>query len=171
MQGLPHSTPRNRKCVIFHLAREQDLCECGIRCLLILGGHLLRVSRYAGGVSGWRVSGQELCDAVDRVFGDVGQDISEIAFRVNAVEPDCTEQRVDSCGAFSTAVRSGEEIVLPFCEISSLTQRGRAPDGRKHITSVRNPISETIRLPRIESVPTLTRTQASYRISEAALCV
>lgn len=46
----------------------------------MLGGHLLGVSRYAGGVSGWDVPGQGLCDAADRVVGDVGKDVSEKAF-------------------------------------------------------------------------------------------
>lgn len=58
----------------------------------MLGGHLLGVSRYAGGVSGWDVPGQGLCDAADRVVGDVGKDVSEKAFRVDAVELGCTEQ-------------------------------------------------------------------------------
>jgi len=64
-------------------------------------------------VGGWDVPWQELCDAVDRVVGDVGQDVSEVAFRVDAVELGCPEQGVDGGGAFSAAVRSGEQIVFP----------------------------------------------------------
>jgi len=59
---------------------------------LFLGGRLLSVSRYAGGLSGWHVPGQELCDAVDWVFGDVGQDVSQVALGVDAVELGCTKQ-------------------------------------------------------------------------------
>lgn len=51
-----------------------------------LGGRLLSVSRYWGGVSGWHVPGQELCDSIDRVFGDVGQNVSQVALGVDTVE-------------------------------------------------------------------------------------
>ena len=88
------------------------MCGALAKCPLILGGHLLGVRRYAGGVGGWDVPWQELCDAIDRVVGNMGQYVSEIAFRVDAVELGCTEQRVDGGGAFSAAVRASEQIVF-----------------------------------------------------------
>jgi hypothetical protein len=81
------------------------------KCPLILGGHLLAVNRY-GGVSGWHVPGQELCYAVDGVVGDTGEDVSQVAFRVDAVEIGCAEKRIDGSGPFSAAIGTGEEIVF-----------------------------------------------------------
>lgn len=41
------------------------------------------------------VPGQELCDAVDRVVSDPGQDVSKVVLWVDPVELGCAEQRVD----------------------------------------------------------------------------
>jgi hypothetical protein len=64
-------------------------------------------------VGGGHVPGQEVCDTVDGVFCDAGQDVSQVAFRVDAVEFGGAEQRVDGGGAFSAPIRSGEQIVFP----------------------------------------------------------
>lgn len=61
------------------------MCGALAKCPLILGAHLLGISRYAVGVSGWRVPRQELCDAVDGLVCDVGEGVSEVAFRVDAL--------------------------------------------------------------------------------------
>jgi hypothetical protein len=63
-------------------------------------------------VSGWHVPGQELCYAVDGVVGDTGEDVSQVAFRVDAVEIGCAEKRIDGSGPFSAAIGTGEEIVF-----------------------------------------------------------
>ena len=59
------------------------------------------------------VPGQELCDAVDRMVSDIGEDVSEVVLRVDPVELGCSEQRVDLGGAFSSGVRACEQIVFP----------------------------------------------------------
>lgn len=74
-----------------------------------LGGHLLGVSRYLSGESGPDVPGQELGDAVDGMVGDVGEDVSQVVFRVDSVELGGAEQGVHGCSAFSSRVRAGEE--------------------------------------------------------------
>ncbi len=56
------------------------------KCPLILSGHLLGVSCYVCGGIRRDVPGQQFCDAVDRVVGDVGQHVPQVAFRVDAVE-------------------------------------------------------------------------------------
>ena len=65
-------------------ARTASVCGQA-KCPPILGGHLLGVSRYLCGESGRQVPGQQLRDAVDGVFGDVGEDVAQVVFRVDAV--------------------------------------------------------------------------------------
>ena len=54
--------------------------------------------------------GQELCDAVDWMVSDVGEDVSEVVLRVDPVELGCSEQRVDRGGVFSSWVRACEVV-------------------------------------------------------------
>ena len=61
----------------------------------------------------WDVPPQQVGDAVDRVFSDVGEDMPEIELRIEAVEFGRSDERVEGCGAFTTLVRSREEIVFP----------------------------------------------------------
>jgi hypothetical protein len=46
-------------------------------------------------------------------LGDPGQDILEIGFRIEAVEPCRDDQRIDGCRPLAAAVGPGEQIVLP----------------------------------------------------------
>jgi hypothetical protein len=62
----------------------------------------------------WHVPGHELCYGVDGVVGDTGEDVSQVAFRVDAVEIGCAEKRIDGSGPFSAAIGTGEEIVFFF---------------------------------------------------------
>ena len=59
-----------------------------------------------------KVPGQEFVDAVDRMIGDALQDMSQIEFRIKAVELRGAEQGVDSSRAFASSIRAGEKIVL-----------------------------------------------------------
>ena len=60
------------------------------------------------------VPGQELCDAVDWMISDVGEDVSEVVLRVDPVELGCSEQRVDRGGAFSSGVGAARIWTLTF---------------------------------------------------------
>ena len=44
------------------------------------------------------------------MVSDVGEDVSEVVFRVDPVELGCSEQRVDRGGAFSSWVRACEKV-------------------------------------------------------------
>jgi hypothetical protein len=44
--------------------------------------------------------------------GDAGEHVAEIEFRIEAVELGRADQRVEGGCAFSTRVRTGEEVVL-----------------------------------------------------------
>ncbi len=69
------------------------------------------------------VPGQEFADAVDGVVGDAFEHVVEVELRVKLVELGCAEQGVDGGGAFSSGVRTGEEIVL---RPNATTRRARS---------------------------------------------
>ena len=57
---------------------------------------------------GCDVPGQELFDAVDRMVGDTGQDISEIRFGIETIEFGGAYQAVDRSGSLAAGIGAGE---------------------------------------------------------------
>jgi len=64
-----------------------------------------------GNVSG-EIPGQQFFDAVDGVLCDAGQYVPQVTLRIDSVQLGCSDQTVNCCGAFSTAIRSREQVVL-----------------------------------------------------------
>jgi hypothetical protein len=103
----------NSKRFIFPFGEKGDIVQCFSQVLAYFRLKLIRRQSLVGGVSGGYGPGQEFCDAVDRVFDDVGQDVSKVTSWVDAVGLSVAELCVvDGGGAFSAAVGTGEEIVL-----------------------------------------------------------
>src|SRR5258708_27256952 len=82
------------------------------------GRRLFRLSRSClccAFVYGLQASGevprQELLVTVDGMIGDVGQHMSQIGFRIEAVELGRPDEGVEDGGTFSSASGAGEEIV------------------------------------------------------------
>src|SRR5258708_34576862 len=82
------------------------------------GRRLFRLSRSClccAFVYGLQASGevprQELLDTVDGMIGDVGQHMSQIGLRIEAVELGRTDEGVEDGGTFSSALGAGEGIV------------------------------------------------------------
>ncbi len=63
-----------------------------------------------------KVPGQKLVDAVDGMVGDTFEHMTEIEFRVDAVQFGRAQQSIDRSRAFSSGIRACEEIVLPFMQ-------------------------------------------------------
>jgi hypothetical protein len=62
---------------------------------------------------GRKIPGQQFRYSIDGVLSNSFQDLTEVSFRIESVELDRTEQRIDRGSAFATSIRSGEKIVLP----------------------------------------------------------
>ena len=50
------------------------------------------------------VPGEQFVDPIDRMFGDAGQDLAEIAFGVQSIEFRRADQRLDGGGPFTGGV-------------------------------------------------------------------
>src|ERR1700730_5320623 len=121
------------------------------KCPPILGGHLEKWLRECGSVGivyGREVPGEEFVDPVDRVLGDAGQDLAELAFGIESIEFRRSDQRVDGGRSLPPGVRATEKVVLasegdgakrPFCR--------RVVDLQQSIVDVageRTPVRERI---------------------------
>lgn len=91
---------------------------------LFLGGHFAKSLSGSGSVFEGEVPGKQFVDPVDRMVGDAGQDLSEIAFGVESVEFRRADERVDGGSPFAAGVRASKQVVLsskrdgakrPFC--------------------------------------------------------
>ena len=56
--------------------------------------------------------GQQLCDARDWRFGDVGEHMTQIGFGVEAVQFGAADEGVDGGGAFAAGIGAGEQVEL-----------------------------------------------------------
>ncbi len=74
-------------------------------CLRGLG----RVGLERGG----DVPGQELFDAVDRMFGDRCQDRAQVEGRIEPAQFGCTDEAVERCRSLTAGISSHEEVILP----------------------------------------------------------
>ena len=74
----------------------------------------LRHRRGAGAGFGEHPPRHEFADAVDRMaIGDFRQDIAQVGFRVQLVQPGRLHQGVDGRRPFATRIRSTEQVILP----------------------------------------------------------
>src|ERR1700751_1393402 len=81
------------------------------RALLTNSGRLGCVARV-GGEFGSDVPGEKLVDLIDRVLGDAGQHVSQIAFWFDTVQLGGSDQAVHGCGAFPATIGACEQEVL-----------------------------------------------------------
>jgi len=81
------------------------------RAILTNSGRLGCVARVAGefGSDG---PGEKLVDLIDRVLGDAGQHVSQIAFWFDTVQLGGSDQAVHGCGAFPATIGACEQEVL-----------------------------------------------------------
>src|ERR1700746_1445114 len=77
------------------------------RAILTNSGRLGCVARVAGEF-GSDVPGEKLVDLIDRVLGDAGQHVSQIAFWFDTVQLGGSDQAVHGCGAFPATIGACE---------------------------------------------------------------
>ncbi len=64
--------------------------------------------------------GHKFTDAIDGMaIGNFRQDIAQVGFRVQFVEPGRLHQGVNRRGPFPTRIRSGKQIIFPIMNIYS----------------------------------------------------
>ena len=80
----------------------------------------LRRRRGAGARGGDHLPGHEFADAIDGMaIGDFRQDIAEVGFRIQFVEPSRLHESVDRRGPLTARIRSGEQIILSIMDTCS----------------------------------------------------
>lgn len=63
--------------------------------------------KWALGLGGCDVPGQQLVDAVDGVIGDASEHLAQVRLRIESVEFGVADQGVDRCGTLTAGVGAG----------------------------------------------------------------